>query len=98
MDDRKARIIDQFHKDSSKLVRTSLVEWEGQESIDVRIYVQKLTERFPYSGLDLEEETWIPTRKGLRISVDLLDSLIASLEKARAALEKQKRKTRSKSS
>lgn len=92
MEDRNARIIDQFNKSSTEIIRTSLVEWKGQESIDVRSCVQKFTERFPYTGLDLEKETWIPTKKGIRISVDLLDSLIESLKKAKSELETERTK------
>jgi len=47
----------------------SLSEWQGFLGIDIRIYYQ--------AG----EASWRPTKKGVRISLELKDELIAAIEK-----------------
>lgn len=81
------RLIDEFHKNSVEILRTSLVKWKDQDFIDVRTWI---TSDLPG---DKKEQ---PTKKGIRISVDLLPRLIESLEKAQHVLnEGARRRTES---
>ncbi|MDO8056389.1 MAG: transcriptional coactivator p15/PC4 family protein [Candidatus Hermodarchaeota archaeon] len=54
----------------------SLSEWQGFLGIDIRIYYK--------AG----EASWRPTKKGVRISLELKDQLIAAIEKV-ASYEKE---------
>lgn len=77
--EQKNKKIDQFHKNSTELVKVHTTIFKGHEYIDVRIW----TLPNPADPKD----RW-PTHKGICINVDLLPRLIKGLEKAWENLEK----------
>jgi hypothetical protein len=56
-------------RSETEKIWVSLSEWQGFLGIDIRIYYQ--------AG----EASWRPTKKGVRISLELKDELIAAIEK-----------------
>jgi hypothetical protein len=56
-------------RSETEKIWVSLSEWQGFLGIDIRIYYQ--------AG----EASWRPTKKGVRISFELKDDLIAAIEK-----------------
>ncbi|MHA2426746.1 MAG: transcriptional coactivator p15/PC4 family protein [Candidatus Hermodarchaeia archaeon] len=56
-------------RSETEKIWVSLSEWQGFLGIDIRIYYQ--------AG----EASWRPTKKGVRISLELKDQLIAAIEK-----------------
>lgn len=56
-------------RSETEKVWVSLSEWQGFLGIDIRVYYQ--------AG----EASWRPTKKGVRISLELKDQLIAAIEK-----------------
>jgi len=67
-----SRVIAEFQKNSAEFVRISLSEFKGSLYFDLRIWLQEK----PAEPGNLK-----PTKKGLCLSVDLLDDLRGSLEK-----------------
>lgn len=63
-------------RSETEKIWVSLSEWQGFLGIDIRIYYQ--------AG----EASWRPTKKGVRISLELKDDLIAAIEKV-ASYEKE---------
>ena len=55
-------------RSETEKIWVSLSEWQGFLGIDIRIYYQ--------AG----EASWRPTKKGVRISLELKDQLIAAIE------------------
>jgi hypothetical protein len=78
------KLISQFHKTSIELVKINLSEWKSKLYVDVRVWV-------------LEEPTKpgsaVPTKKGIRLSVDLLPKLVEALNKASRIHKKQREET-----
>ncbi len=56
-------------RSETEKIWVSLSEWQGFLGIDIRVYYQ--------AG----EASWRPTKKGVRISLELKDQLIAAIEK-----------------
>lgn len=56
-------------RSETEKIWVSLSEWQGFLGIDIRIYYQ--------AG----EASWRPTKRGVRISLELKDQLIAAIEK-----------------
>jgi hypothetical protein len=56
-------------RSETEKIWVSLSEWQGFLGIDIRIYYQ--------AG----EASWRPTKKGVRVSFELKDDLIAAIEK-----------------
>ena len=56
-------------RSETEKIWVSLSEWQGFLGIDIRIYYQ--------AG----EASWRPTKKGVRISLELKDQLMAAIEK-----------------
>ncbi len=56
-------------RSETEKIWVSLSEWQGFLGIDIRIYYQ--------AG----EASWRPTKRGVRISLQLKDQLIAAIEK-----------------
>lgn len=63
-----------FSKNSAEVVRASLTTFKGHRLADVRVWAQR------------GNGEYVPTRKGLSISVTLLDDLAAAVEALRAAV------------
>lgn len=73
------RLIAEFNKNSLEKVRIVLTEFKGKKLLDIRVY---------YDASENEEPDWRPTKKGISISLDLIDELLKGLEKAKKMLEK----------
>lgn len=79
MEDRQ-QLISQFHKSSIELVRINLSEWKSKPYVDIRIWVLEDPAK-PGSA--------VPTKKGIRLSIDLLPKLIDALNKASRILKEK---------
>ena len=75
------KLISQFHKNSIELVKINLSEWKSKLYVDVRIWVLEDPAK---TGSE------VPTKKGIRLSVDLLPKLIEALNKASRIHKKEK--------
>ena len=64
--------VSEFDKNSVEKIRVALQDYKGQEYCDVRVWVNNSGSKEP-----------TPTRKGVTFSVELIEDLIAGLEKAR---------------
>jgi hypothetical protein len=72
------REVHEFEKNAAERVKIVLEEFGKSRFVDFRVY---------YDASDNAVPDWKPTRKGLCISVDLLEELKEGLDKATAALE-----------
>ena len=72
-------MIAEFNKNSLEKVRIVLTEFKGKKLLDIRVY---------YDASENEGPDWRPTKKGISISLDLIDELLKGLEKAKKMLEK----------
>lgn len=68
-------IIAEVEKNSKERIRISIEEYKSHKFIDCRAY---------YEGSDGE---WKPTRKGIALNADVIDEVIAALQKGSEALE-----------
>jgi len=66
-------LIAEFDKNSAEKIRVSINEWKGQSYVDMRIWF------YPDNSRDGE---MIPSKKGIRISGELLPDLLKCLRKA----------------
>jgi hypothetical protein len=64
-------IIGEFQKNTAELVKVSWETYKGVSFIDIRAYYEA------------ELDEWKPTRKGIAISPDKIDTLIELLTKAK---------------
>lgn len=61
-----------FRKNSMEEVRAGIAEYKGRHYASVRVYVEN----------DFSE--WVPTKKGLTLSVDLLPELVQAVRMVEA--------------
>jgi len=78
-------LISQFHKTSIELVKINLREWKSKLYVDVRIWVLEDPAK-PGSA--------VATKKGIRLSVDLLPKLIEGLNETSRILKESESKNR----
>jgi len=76
------KFISQFHKNSIELVKINLGEWRSQPYVDIRIWIL---------GNPAEPGSGVATKKGIRLTADLLPKLIDALKKAQEALNEGSR-------
>lgn len=69
--------IGEYSKNSISKVVVALQEYKGTEIIDIRNYYQ-----------DPTSDEWKPTRKGISVPLDQIDSLYDLISKAREEIEK----------
>jgi len=74
----KTQTIFEFNKNPAELVRISLVEFKGKRYVDLRLY---------YDASESEIPDWKPSKKGICLSVDLLDDLKEAIDKVEACVE-----------
>jgi len=74
----KSKTICEFNKDPAELVRLTLTEFKGKRYVDLRLY---------YDASEGETPDWKPSKKGVCLSVDLLDELKEGIEKAAAEVQ-----------
>jgi len=77
--DTTPRLVDQFNKNASEVIRTQFITYNNRELLDIRTWVLK-------NGKD-----FVPTRKGICLRVDQVDSLRQAIEKAAEEIEKAQR-------
>jgi hypothetical protein len=80
------KVVSQFHKNSIEIVKLCLSKWKDKEYIDLRIWVMQNP---------AEPESEIATKKGIRLSVDLLPKLIEGLNETSRILKESESKNRS---
>jgi len=64
------RLVATFHKNSREQVQVLLRTYKGRDLIDLRVFWTQ------------DGEEWLPSKKGLALSVDQLPVLLAALHKA----------------
>ena len=79
------KLISQFHKNSIELVKVYLSEWKSKLYVDVRIWVLEDPAK---------PESAVATKKGVRLSADLLPKLIDALSEASRILKESESKNR----
>ena len=62
------RVITTFRKNTAEEVRVSIGEYKGKQYASIRVYVEN----------DFSE--WIPTKKGITLSVDVLPELVRAVK------------------
>ena len=67
-------VISVIAKNNTTTVQTKISEWKGNTYIDVREYFKN------------QAGDWIPTKKGIAITVPMLSEIITALEKAEEQL------------
>ena len=80
------KLISEFHKNSIELVKVYLREWKSKLYVDVRIWVL---------GDPAKPGSAVATKKGIRLSVDLLPKLIEGLNETLKILKESESKNRS---
>jgi len=73
----KAKIISEFSKNASEIVRIGLSKYQGKELLDIRIWV-----------IGNDGESYIATRKGISLRVDQIDDLKEAIDKAAKEIKK----------
>jgi len=76
------KVVSQFHKNSIEIVKLCISKWKGKEYIDLRIWIMQ-------NPADPGSE--VATKKGIRLSADLLPKLINALKKMQEALNEASR-------
>ena len=72
----RPKLIYEFNKNASEVVRVQLVRYDNRELLDVRVWVLK-------DGGD-----YIPTRKGVALRIDQVDFLKEAIDKAAEEIKK----------
>ena len=72
----KSKTVFEFNKNPAELVRISLTEFKGRRYFSLWVF---------YDASDSETPDWKPSRKGLCLSIDLLDELKEGIERAMKA-------------
>ena len=63
------KVIHKFNKSSIEEVRITRTTWNGKEYVDIRNYYET------------EDGEWKPTKKGVTVTLDSVNDLIAGIEK-----------------
>jgi len=70
------KLIAEFNKNASEIIRVQLTEYDSKQLLDIRVWVQN------------EKGDFIPTRKGISLKLDLIDSLKEAIDKATEEIDK----------
>lgn len=62
-------------KNGTEEIRFSLTEYRGRKLVDVRVFYQN------------DEGEWLPTKKGVSASVDLIEEIYTGVSRLREALK-----------
>jgi len=79
------KVVSQFHKNSIEIVKLCVSKWKGKEYIDLRIWVMQNP---------AEPGSEVATKKGIRLTADLLPKLIDALNEASRILKESESKNR----
>lgn len=74
------KLIAKIEKNSAQEIQINLAEFKGQAYIDIRLWEK---------GLPSEPGGESPTKKGICFHCELIDDIIDSLHKAKAALKSE---------
>ena len=66
-----SKVIHEFNRNSTEKVRFSLNSFKGHEYADLRIFYET------------DEGEWRPTKKGLTVSIELVEELYEGIRKLR---------------
>lgn len=78
----KSKTICEFNKNPGELVRISLAEFKGKKYLSLWVF---------YDASEDQAPDWRPSKKGICLSVDLLDDLREGIEKATAEVQEKKK-------
>ena len=70
-----SRVVHEFEKNGLEVVRFALTEFKGHQLVDVRVFYQD------------DEGEWRPTKKGVSLSIDLIEDLCEGIRKLQEALQ-----------
>jgi len=70
------KLVGEFNKNANETIRVRFREYDGKQLLDLRVWVQN------------DKGNFVPTRKGLSLRLDLVDSLKEAILKAAAEIEK----------
>ena len=70
------KLIHEFNKNASEVVRVQLTEYDGKELLDIRVWVTR------------DEKNWIPTKKEVSIRIEQIEDLKQGIDKAVKEIEK----------
>jgi len=73
------KLIAEFNKNAGEVVRIQLTEYDGKQLLDIRVWVQN------------DKGEFVPTRKGISLRIDLVDSLKVAIDKAVEEIEKSQK-------
>ena len=76
--DTEGKLIAEFGKNSSEIVRIQLVQYKDQELLDVRVWVLR------------DEKNYVPTKKGISLRVNQIEDLKQAIDKAAKEVESEK--------
>ncbi len=71
------QVLHEFQKNASEVVRASLGEYNGKDYLHLRVF---------YKAPEDRGGEFHPTKKGLTLSVDLIDDLSEAVEKLKEKL------------
>jgi hypothetical protein len=77
----KQVLVARFDKNSAEEIQVHLVEWKGQQYVDIRLWYK------PEPGVDRGLH---PSTKGIRLNVELLSELRKAIDKVIAEIELDK--------
>ena len=72
----EGKLIAEFNKNASEVIRIQLTEYDGKELLDIRVWVTR------------DEKDWIPTKKGISIRTEQIGDLKQAIDKAAEEIEK----------
>lgn len=73
------KILTEFEKNSSEVVRVSSIEYHHNQYLDLRIWI---------AGDQGSKESRLPTKKGIRLHIELLPDLIQALQQAKDLIKR----------
>ncbi|MFC2169959.1 transcriptional coactivator p15/PC4 family protein [Acidobacteriota bacterium] len=65
----------EFNKNSVEKVKITLQEFKGHKLLDIRVYYEK------------DKNEFLPTKRGISLSLDLLSELLAGIKKVKGNIE-----------
>lgn len=72
------KTLHEFQKNALEVIRCSLTRFKGHQLVDIRAFYED------------EDGEWRPTKKGISVSVELIDELLKGVQKLREAVDAQK--------
>ena len=74
----KPKLIAEFNKNASEVVRVQLSEYDGKQLLDIRVWVEN------------NKGDSIPTRKGISLRIDQVEALKEAIDKAAEEVKSEK--------